>query len=340
MFAQQAALAAYARAAVLFDDPPIARPPTASSASSRTRSPGRAAASMPRWAWPRASPASTSASMRARPARRSRASLAYYDCDRRARSALALADRGRRLGAARAQPAGRRLPPCRAGRGRALSRRQCRDGHSPAGAASLDRRAQMARRRQRRPAISSPRPSSTPRPAASSPRPRPTPGICPSRSSSARTMSRRRASSPCSPPIPARRAIARSPRPAWAISPRRRCSMPTASCPTCCWPRRNCSNEPVHVTVVGPRTIRAAPRSMPPRSRYPLADKRAEWWDKREGQLGHHDVDYPDFPDGPGGLRLHAQLLLAAGDRSGRDSRAARPPAARHRRSEFRYTGA
>ena len=35
------------------------------------------------------------------------------------------------------------------------------------------------------------------------------------------------------------RAIARSPRPAWATSPRRRCSMPTASCPTCCWPRRN-----------------------------------------------------------------------------------------------------
>ena len=44
-------------------------------------------------------------------------------------------------------PAGRRLPPCRARRGRALSRRQCRDGRGPAGAASLDRRAQMAGRR-------------------------------------------------------------------------------------------------------------------------------------------------------------------------------------------------
>ena len=28
-------------------------------------------------------------------------------------------------------------------------------------------------------------------------------------------------------------------------------------------------------------------------SRYPLSDKRAEWWDKREGPLAHPDVDYP-----------------------------------------------
>jgi len=58
-------------------------------------------------------------------------------------------------------------------------------------------------------------------------------------------------------------------------------------------------NEPVHVTVVGAKDD--------PRSRalytaalaYPLAYKRAEWWDKREGKLANPDVDFPDFPDGP-----------------------------------------
>ena len=38
---------------------------------------------------------------------------------------------------------------------------------------------------------------------------------------------------------------------------------------------------------------------MPAALAYPLAYKRAEWWDKREGKLAHPDVDYPDYPDGP-----------------------------------------
>ena len=58
-------------------------------------------------------------------------------------------------------------------------------------------------------------------------------------------------------------------------------------------------NEPVHVTMVGAKDD--------PRSRalytaalaYPLAYKRAEWWDKREGKLANPDVDYPDYPEGP-----------------------------------------
>ncbi len=58
-------------------------------------------------------------------------------------------------------------------------------------------------------------------------------------------------------------------------------------------------NEPVHVTVVGAKDD---PRSAPLYAAalaYPLAFKRAEWWDKREGKLANPDVDYPDFPDGP-----------------------------------------
>jgi len=35
------------------------------------------------------------------------------------------------------------------------------------------------------------------------------------------------------------------------------------------------------------------------RPAYPLAYKRAEWWDKREGPLANPDVTYPDYPDGP-----------------------------------------
>ena len=58
-------------------------------------------------------------------------------------------------------------------------------------------------------------------------------------------------------------------------------------------------NEPVHVTVVG---AKADPRSAALYAgalAYPLAYKRAEWWDKREGKLANPDVDYPDYPDGP-----------------------------------------
>lgn len=58
-------------------------------------------------------------------------------------------------------------------------------------------------------------------------------------------------------------------------------------------------NEPVHVTVVG---AKADPRSAALYAAalaYPLGYKRAEWWNKAEGPLVNPDVDYPDYPDGP-----------------------------------------
>jgi uncharacterized protein len=58
-------------------------------------------------------------------------------------------------------------------------------------------------------------------------------------------------------------------------------------------------NEPVHVTVVGPRDDTRSAALYAAALRYPLAFKRAEWWDRREGRLANHDVDYPDFPEGP-----------------------------------------
>jgi uncharacterized protein YyaL (SSP411 family) len=58
-------------------------------------------------------------------------------------------------------------------------------------------------------------------------------------------------------------------------------------------------NEPVHVTIVGPKDDPRGAALYAAALRYPLGYKRAEWWDKREGKLVHHDVDYPDYPDGP-----------------------------------------
>jgi uncharacterized protein YyaL (SSP411 family) len=58
-------------------------------------------------------------------------------------------------------------------------------------------------------------------------------------------------------------------------------------------------NEPVHVTVVGPKDGPRSAALYAAALAYPLSYKRAEWWDKREGRLANADVDYPDFPDGP-----------------------------------------
>jgi uncharacterized protein YyaL (SSP411 family) len=58
-------------------------------------------------------------------------------------------------------------------------------------------------------------------------------------------------------------------------------------------------NEPVHVTVVGPKDDPRSAKLYAGALAYPLAFKRAEWWDKREGKLTNQDVDYPDYPDGP-----------------------------------------
>ena len=63
--------------------------------------------------------------------------------DRRRRSARSR-DIRRALGAGQPRAARRRFPPRRAGQGRSLSRRQCRDGKGAAGAASLHGDARMA----------------------------------------------------------------------------------------------------------------------------------------------------------------------------------------------------
>jgi uncharacterized protein YyaL (SSP411 family) len=58
-------------------------------------------------------------------------------------------------------------------------------------------------------------------------------------------------------------------------------------------------NEPVHVTIVGSKDDPRSAALYKAALAYPLSNKRAEWWDKREGKLANIDVDYPDYPDGP-----------------------------------------
>ncbi|MFO1081955.1 MAG: DUF255 domain-containing protein [Reyranellaceae bacterium] len=58
-------------------------------------------------------------------------------------------------------------------------------------------------------------------------------------------------------------------------------------------------HEPVHVTIVGARDDPRSAALWAAALRYPVAYKRAEWWDRREGALANPDVDYPDYPDGP-----------------------------------------
>ena len=58
-------------------------------------------------------------------------------------------------------------------------------------------------------------------------------------------------------------------------------------------------NEPVHITVVGAKADPRAAALFASALRYPDNYKRAEWWDKSEGRLTNHDIEYEDHPDGP-----------------------------------------
>ena len=223
---------------------PIAPPRTGSSASSSKARRHRAAASTPRWAWPRASPASTSGNMRARPARRSRG-FSPITTRPATKSALTLAVAAADWALARARAAGGRLPPCRAATPAApTSPTMSRWVAALLALHRSTRRAQVAGRRATRPATSSPRTFIDPR----------TGGFFASASPDARHLPK---------PIKQRednvtatrfftllaaysgeRALSRDRRGRHGLSRLAgRCSRPTASCPTCCWPRRNCATS-------------------------------------------------------------------------------------------------
>lgn len=55
------------------------------------------------------------------------------------------------------------------------------------------------------------------------------------------------------------------------------------------------TNEPVHVTIVGHKDDPNAAKLYKAALSYPTVYKRAEWWDKREGDLPRDDVVYPEL---------------------------------------------
>ena len=60
---------------------------------------------------------------------------------------------------------------------------------------------------------------------------------------------------------------------------------------------RELAREPVHVTVVGPKSDALAQRLIAAALVYPVAYKRVDWWDRAEGPLPNNDVAFPDAPD-------------------------------------------
>lgn len=58
---------------------------------------------------------------------------------------------------------------------------------------------------------------------------------------------------------------------------------------------RELQREPVHITIVGGKRDAAAENLYRAALTYPAAYKRAEWWDRTEGKLPNHDVEYPDL---------------------------------------------
>ena len=97
-------------------------------------------------------------------------------------------------------------------------------------------------------------------------------------------------------------------------------------------------NEPVHVTVVGAKDDPRSAALYAGALAYPLAYKRAEWWDKREGKLVNPDVDYPDYPDGPAAFACTRNFCsLPVTDAAAIPAQLDRLQ--RAMRNEFRYTG-
>lgn len=54
-------------------------------------------------------------------------------------------------------------------------------------------------------------------------------------------------------------------------------------------------HDPIHITIVGPKSDPAAKALFEAALRYPSIYKRLEWWDKKEGPMPNPDVQYPQL---------------------------------------------
>jgi len=115
-------------------------------------------------------------------------------------------------------------------------------------------------------------------------------------------MSRRRACSPCSRPYsgnPRHREIAEAGM-GYLASPAVLDAY--AFLPDVLLAERSFRNEPVHVTIVGPKDDPRSAPSMRRRLPIPSPTSAPSGGTKREGQLAHHDVDLSRLPRRSGGL--------------------------------------
>jgi uncharacterized protein YyaL (SSP411 family) len=59
---------------------------------------------------------------------------------------------------------------------------------------------------------------------------------------------------------------------------------------------RELATEPLHVTIVGPKSDPVARSLLRAVLGWPTGYKRIEWYDRSEGPLARMDVEYPDLP--------------------------------------------
>ena len=138
MFAQEAALTAYARAAAMFGDPAYRQAADRIYGFLKNTMAAPGGGFYASMGLSEGEPGVDKRQYARETAQAISGLLAYYDATGVV-EARDLAISRRALGVGQSRPARRRLPPRRAGQGRSLSRRQCRDGEGAAGAASLHR---------------------------------------------------------------------------------------------------------------------------------------------------------------------------------------------------------
>ena len=57
------------------------------------------------------------------------------------------------------------------------------------------------------------------------------------------------------------------------------------------------THEPVKATIIAPKGDAAGQALHKAALAFPTRYKRVQWWDKAEGRLRYHDVNYPDYPE-------------------------------------------
>lgn len=77
------------------------------------------------------------------------------------------------------------------------------------------------------------------------------------------------------------------------------------------------SNDPAHFTIVGKKSDPVAKALFRSANAEPGDYKRVEWWDRSEGKLPHHDVEYPKFKTSAGYICSEGRCSVPSFDAAG-----------------------